>query len=362
MCRLVLACALILIGKPSLQAMRSRRARCAAAAPHLGPAAVQAQLEALSLNPDAGISILAGATMGGGTRINWQASFRTPAHVRREWATEHGLEAFNTPRYDRALDAVWQRIGVTTGKNSYASLRRMLSRIHVIPSEALPQVLIGPGAHGLQTSGGYLVPCRVCSQDLRGSKGPQFLHRQSSTAASRHEWASRKDVLPRGAGIKQHSGQNTKLEAGLQALGVHCGKTPGNPKGPYSLTPARRAGIKEHSGQNTQLKAGLQALGVHCGEIPRNCSPEHTCGHCCFGCPSGDKQDMTATFLPDAVAAGARILTGADTILGLFQGMGTQAGHDRHVPARRGRRGRAHPDRCGHHFRVGLGYGHPSRT
>lgn len=63
----------------------------------------------------AGISILAGATLGGGTRVNWQASFRTPAHVRREWAGEHGLEAFNSPRYDRALDAVWQRIGVTTG-------------------------------------------------------------------------------------------------------------------------------------------------------------------------------------------------------------------------------------------------------
>lgn len=76
------------------------------------------------------------------------------------------------------------------------------------------------------------------------------------------------------------------------------------------------AGIKQHSGQNQQLRAGLQALGVHCGEIPRNCSPEHTCGHCCFGCPSGDKQDMTATFLPDAVAAGARILTGADTVSG----------------------------------------------
>lgn len=63
----------------------------------------------------AGVSILAGATLGGGTRVNWQASFRTPAHVRREWAGEHGLEAFNSPRYDRALDAVWQRIGVTTG-------------------------------------------------------------------------------------------------------------------------------------------------------------------------------------------------------------------------------------------------------
>ncbi|KAK9827599.1 hypothetical protein WJX81_002935 [Elliptochloris bilobata] len=153
----------------------------------------------LMTTQDAGISILAGATLGGGTRINWQASFRTPAHVRREWASEHGLEAFNTPRYDRALDAVWQRIGVTTG-------------------------------------------------------------------------------------------------------------------------------IQEHSGQNVQLKAGLQALGVHCGEIPRNCSPAHTCGHCCFGCPSGDKQDMTATFLPDAVAAGARILTGvfAEHVLTQKKARGTR--------------------------------------
>ena len=82
----------------------------------------QAQLVAppiRNLSPRTGISILAGATLGGGTRINWQASFRTPAHVRREWATEHGLEAFNTPRYDRALDAVWQRIGVTTGTDSH---------------------------------------------------------------------------------------------------------------------------------------------------------------------------------------------------------------------------------------------------
>ena len=72
------------------------------------------------------------------------------------------------------------------------------------------------------------------------------------------------------------------------------------------------AGILEHSKPNQKLKAGLEKLGVHCGEIPRNCSPAHTCGHCCFGCPTGDKQDMTGTYLSDAAGHGARIFTGVD--------------------------------------------------
>lgn len=63
----------------------------------------------------AGVNILAGATLGGGTRVNWQASFQTPEHVRREWAEEHGLPALQSERYDRALRAVWTRLGVTTG-------------------------------------------------------------------------------------------------------------------------------------------------------------------------------------------------------------------------------------------------------
>ncbi len=63
----------------------------------------------------AGVNILAGATLGGGTRVNWQASFETPAHVRREWAEEHGLPALQSQRYDSALRAVLTRLGVTTG-------------------------------------------------------------------------------------------------------------------------------------------------------------------------------------------------------------------------------------------------------
>ncbi|CAL5227030.1 g9925 [Coccomyxa viridis] len=138
----------------------------------------------LATTDDAGINILAGATLGGGTRINWSASFATPAHVRKEWAEEHGLTAFQSPEYDAALEAISSRLGVTTG-------------------------------------------------------------------------------------------------------------------------------IVEHSRANVKLKEGLQKLGVHYGEIPRNTGTGHSCGHCSFGCAHGEKQDGTATFLADAVEAGAKIITGA---------------------------------------------------
>lgn len=44
------------------------------------------------------------------------ASFKTPPHVRREWAETLGLTDFASPRYDRALDAVSERLSVHTGK------------------------------------------------------------------------------------------------------------------------------------------------------------------------------------------------------------------------------------------------------
>lgn len=59
------------------------------------------------------------------------------------------------------------------------------------------------------------------------------------------------------------------------------------------------------------LETGLKALGVHYGEIPRNVVGQHHCGWCCWGCPSGEKQDTTATFLPDAASHGAKILSGS---------------------------------------------------
>jgi hypothetical protein len=79
---------------------------------------VKSQLDSNKLRA-AGVNILAGSTLGGGTRVNWQASFETPAHVRREWAQEHGLPAIASEQYDRALQAVCTRLGVTTGDHQF---------------------------------------------------------------------------------------------------------------------------------------------------------------------------------------------------------------------------------------------------
>ncbi|OLE38286.1 MAG: hypothetical protein AUG48_02325 [Actinobacteria bacterium 13_1_20CM_3_68_9] len=59
------------------------------------------------------VSIQAGSSLGGGTVVNWQNCLRTFPWVREEWAREHGLEGVDGPEYDRCLDQVMERIGVT---------------------------------------------------------------------------------------------------------------------------------------------------------------------------------------------------------------------------------------------------------
>jgi acyl-CoA reductase-like NAD-dependent aldehyde dehydrogenase/choline dehydrogenase-like flavoprotein len=59
------------------------------------------------------VSIQAGSSLGGGTVINWQNCLRTFPWVREEWARQHGLEGLDGPEYDRHLDAVMERLGVT---------------------------------------------------------------------------------------------------------------------------------------------------------------------------------------------------------------------------------------------------------
>jgi choline dehydrogenase-like flavoprotein len=63
---------------------------------------------------DGGVGLLAGRALGGSTLVNYTFSFRTPDGVRREWSSEHGLDAVATGQFDRSLDAVWERIGVNS--------------------------------------------------------------------------------------------------------------------------------------------------------------------------------------------------------------------------------------------------------
>ena len=61
---------------------------------------------------DMNITLQAGATLGGGTEINWTNSLRPKEWVREQWAQEHGLADIATDAFDRHLDEVWERIGV----------------------------------------------------------------------------------------------------------------------------------------------------------------------------------------------------------------------------------------------------------
>ncbi|XP_052210887.1 long-chain-alcohol oxidase FAO4A-like [Diospyros lotus] len=61
---------------------------------------------------DAGVVILAGETVGGGSTINWSASISTPKHVCKEWCEEYGLELFESKLYREAMEVVCERMGV----------------------------------------------------------------------------------------------------------------------------------------------------------------------------------------------------------------------------------------------------------
>jgi choline dehydrogenase-like flavoprotein len=61
---------------------------------------------------DSAVSILAGSCLGGGTTINWCASFRPPQTLRERWEQEHGLEGVASAEFDVDIDAVCERLHV----------------------------------------------------------------------------------------------------------------------------------------------------------------------------------------------------------------------------------------------------------
>jgi choline dehydrogenase-like flavoprotein len=68
---------------------------------------------ALNTTADGGIVVLSGATLGGGTVINYTTSFATPDRVRREWDVVAGFtDVFTGEPYEASTSAVQDRLGV----------------------------------------------------------------------------------------------------------------------------------------------------------------------------------------------------------------------------------------------------------
>ncbi len=82
----------------------------------------------MTATKDLGVVIAAGATLGGGTAINWQTSLRTLDRIRDEWATEYGLGFVRDRSYDDSLDAVTRRLNAGTSESIVNANNSVIAR------------------------------------------------------------------------------------------------------------------------------------------------------------------------------------------------------------------------------------------
>jgi choline dehydrogenase-like flavoprotein len=71
---------------------------------------------------------------------------------------------------------------------------------------------------------------------------------------------------------------------------------------------------------NRRFAEGARKLGWHPRENLRNMRRCAGLNNCAFGCPTGAKQSMLVTYMPRALRAGARLVTGARVDRVLFEG------------------------------------------
>ncbi|GHO83885.1 GMC family oxidoreductase N-terminal domain-containing protein [Dictyobacter formicarum] len=76
---------------------------------------------------DLGVAILAGSTLGGGTIVNWNTSFRTPPDILAEWEQLSGLpDVFTGSALQKSFVAVEQRIQINTANSAHNRQNQLL--------------------------------------------------------------------------------------------------------------------------------------------------------------------------------------------------------------------------------------------
>ncbi len=74
-------------------------------------------------------------------------------------------------------------------------------------------------------------------------------------------------------------------------------------------------------GRNAELvKLGAERIGLHGKPLNRNAASCQGSGLCCFGCPTEAKKSTNVTYVPMALQAGARLITGANVQQVLVEG------------------------------------------
>jgi choline dehydrogenase-like flavoprotein len=92
-------------------------------------------------------------------------------------------------------------------------------------------------------------------------------------------------------------------------------------------------------GNSQMMRAGLERLGIPGNPIRRNVDRCRGSAHCNQGCPTGQKQSMNVTFVPRAIAAGARVYATCHARRLLIAGGRAAGVVGRFIDRRSGRRG-----------------------
>lgn len=73
--------------------------------------------EGMTATRDLGVAILAGAGVGGGTRVNWQTALKLPDYILREFSERSGCRLFVEDSFKRSMDAVLTRLNVNEAES-----------------------------------------------------------------------------------------------------------------------------------------------------------------------------------------------------------------------------------------------------
>ncbi|MBT8208544.1 MAG: GMC family oxidoreductase N-terminal domain-containing protein, partial [Acidimicrobiia bacterium] len=196
---------------------------------------------ALSATADAGVGLLAGSALGGGTLINYTTSFATPDRIREEWDDVAGFdEVFTGDDYTAASQAVHARLGINRDHNALPGremlLEKGLSNLgwHV---DRMPRNVVGCPENG----------CGFCTMGCRRGA------RKCTTTTYLQ------DAYDAGARIVVNADARRVITSNGQATGVEC-VVAGQP-----LTVRARAVVVAAGALNTPavlLRSGLGGPAV----------------------------------------------------------------------------------------------------
>lgn len=133
----------------------------------------------LTSTSDLGVAILAGATVGGGTTVNWCTALRLPDRVAEEWEQQSGIAELASQLRPH-FDSVERRLGVGPASSHNANNRVILdgARALGIHAEVSPRNAAADCGDGC----GY---CGFgCAYQKKASTGATFLHDIAASGGS----------------------------------------------------------------------------------------------------------------------------------------------------------------------------------